>query len=70
MDQYPQVFHSLFFWLVNSFFKNHGSIVCSFSSTVKEAHLTSSKYSGKSKRDKYAESDSDDDELDRPNEAT
>lgn len=57
------VFHSLLMK-----YSTHGSIV--FSSTVKEPHLVSSKYSDKSKRDKHDESDSEDDELDGTNEAT
>eukprot|EP01036_Dinobryon_divergens_P028184 gene28185-37087_t len=44
--------------------------ITTHSSTAKDPHLTSSKYSDKSKRDKYDESESDDDELDGTNEAT
>ena len=41
-----------------------------FSTAVKEAHLSSSTHSGKSKKDKTGDSDSDDDEMDRVNDAT
>ena len=41
-----------------------------FSASVKETPLTSSQYNGKSKKDKYAESDSDEDDADRPTDAT
>ena len=50
--------------------RSHSLLLFHFSSAVKEGHLTSSAYSGKSKKDKTADSDSDDDEMERVNDAT